>query len=218
MMSDIMPSQAKKLMQTILVIASAAWVAGCSSAANGLFEEHAGPQATKENFVVCHGFSCRYTERVGLTQDEWAEILTMFEPDSDSAEQERTRIRSAVARLEQILGPKSGTEFDRRRAPNTGKRGQQDCIDESVNTMTYLTFLDRDGKLKYHEIGRAEVRGKIIDGKWPSNTATITEKATGDRYVVDSFFHKNGELPEVVTLDLWMTGWRPDKLPNEAER
>ena len=208
----------KDVIKPLLILSAALWVTGCSSAANGLFDKYAGPQATRDSFVVCHGFSCRYTERVNLTDSEWSQILNMFELDSTSAAQERDRIRQAVARLEQILGPKSGTELDRRRAPNTGKKGQQDCIDESVNTMTYLTFLDRDGKLKYHDIGRAEVRGKIIDGKWPSNTATITEKATGERFVVDSFFHQNGELPEVVTLNLWMTGWRPDKLPYEVER
>ena len=217
-MSQSIRAKGTQLIRPFLILCTGLWVTGCSSAANELFDTYSGPQATRDSFVVCHGFSCRYTERVNLTDSEWSEILTMFEPDSVSAEQERERIRTAVARLEQILGPKSGTELDRRRAPNTGKRGQQDCIDESVNTMTYLTFLDRDGKLKYHTIGPAETRGKIVDGKWPSNTATITETATGQRYVVDSFFHQNGELPEVVTLSLWMTGWRPEKLPHEVER
>lgn len=217
-MSQIRFEKLSKRIRPFLILSVGLWVTGCSSAANELFETYSGPQATRDNFVVCHGFSCRYTERVNLTESEWSEVLAMFEPESNSAQEERDRIRTAVARLEQILGPKSGTELDRRRAPNTGKRGQQDCIDESVNTMTYLTFLDRDGKLKYHDIGRAETRGKIIDGHWPSNTATITEKATGDRYVVDSFFHQNGELPEIVALSFWMTGWRPDRFPYEAER
>ena len=84
--------------------------------------------------------------------------------------------------------------------------------------MTYLTFLQKDGLVNFHDIGAPALRGYIIKGGWPSNTATIIDRKTGIRYTVDSFFHKNGELPEIVALDFWMTGWKPPKLPNEVER
>jgi hypothetical protein len=194
-------------------------LAACSStsSANRLFIKHQGPSVTRASFVVCHGFSCNYTERVALTDNEWDQVLENFKTQAQSPEEERHNISKAVAQMEQILGPKSGTENDRRRSPNFGTKGQQDCIDESVNTMTYITFLDQENLIKYHTMGEAKTRGHIIDG-WPSNTATLIENESGIIYTVDSFFHKNGELPEVVTLDLWMTGWRPEKFPYEVER
>ena len=44
----------------------------------------------------------------------------------------------------------------------------------------------------------------------PHNTAVVIEKATGKEFVVDSWFHKNGELPEVVSVDQWLSGYDPD--------
>ena len=204
-----------KLISLFMLMGLAA--CGNTSSANNLYLTTQGPSVTRDNFAVCHGFSCRYTERVALTNMEWDQVRAAFEPPAATPEDERAHIASAIALLERILGPKSGTENDRRRAPNFGSKGQQDCIDVTVNTMTYLTFLDQDGLINHHTIGEAKTRGHIIDG-WPSNTATVVENQSGVMYTMDSFFHQNGELPEVVTIDFWMTGWKPDKLPHEKER
>ncbi len=189
-----------------------------TSPAISLYETYVGPSPSRSNFPVCHGFSCSYTEQVSLTDSEWARIQALFATPPQNAEEERARLAQAIGEIEKIVGPKAGTQNDRRRAPNFGERGQQDCIDEAVNTTTYLNFIKQDGMMAYHDIGKAAVRGMIVDGKWPSNTATIIERESGMTYTMDSFFHKNGKPAEVVELDFWMTGWRPERHADEVER
>lgn len=62
--------------------------------------------------------------------------------------------------------------------------------------------------LQWHDTGPSAQRGYIFNG-WPHNTATLIERGSRSPYTVDSWFHKNGELPETVPLADWLAGWSP---------
>jgi hypothetical protein len=114
--------------------------------------------------------------------------------------------------MEQITGKKTGTDRDIAGAKFFKyDENQLDCIDEAVNTSLYLGFFEQDGLLKWHGVDGPARRGQFIDGAWPHNTAVVKEKKTGKQYAIDSWFSANGEEPDIVPLELWMNGWRPEK-------
>jgi hypothetical protein len=87
-----------------------------------------------------------------------------------------------------------------------------DCIDESINTTTYLRMLEREQLLRWHTVEDRATRGWFIRG-WPHTTAVIRDRKTGELYAVDSWFEDNGEPPHIVPLDKWKGGWDPEKDP-----
>ena len=187
-------------------------LAACTSAspAQGLFERYNG-DATRSDFVVCQSYGCSTRTPTAFSDAEWAQIADQFEPPPQTAEEERERIAKAVALMEHIVGPKTGTDDDKPGAPviamNT--KGQMDCIDEATNTGTYLAFLERAGLFRFHDKARAVRRGYLIDGLWTHNTATIVDRATQRRYTVDTWFRKNGAIPVVVPVEDWLAGYYP---------
>ncbi len=94
--------------------------------------------------------------------------------------------------------------------PGTGKSGQMDCVDEAVNTTTYLRMMAAEDLLRWHTVDNHAVRGFFIFG-WPHTTAVIRETQTDQRFAVDAWFHRNGAPPEVLPLATWRSGWRPEK-------
>ena len=166
---------------------------------------------TVEEFRVCRHYGCKQEVRVGLNESDWATITNQMQPIATSPADERERVRTTIATFELVLGERAGVAEDLSRAAliSGNTKGQQDCIDEAVNTTVYLTFLERAGLLQYHSVGKPQRRGYFVDG-WPHNTAILVEHGTRTAYVVDSWFHGNGVLPEVVPLELWMSGWKPE--------
>jgi hypothetical protein len=130
-------------------------------------------------------------------------------PPAPDAAAERRQIATAVARLEQTIGPKTGTRGDLGGTfHGFGREGQMDCIDEATNTETYLRLLEAAGHLRHHRVVGTATRGFFVRG-WPHTAAVIEERAGGARHVVDSWFHDNGVPPELVPLTDWEAGWRP---------
>ena len=78
--------------------------------------------------------------------------------------------------------------------------GQMDCIDESINTTTYLKLFEDYNLLRWHRVVDRIQRRGIVDAHWAGQ---IEEIITGDRYVVDSWFHDNGMLPNVQQTEEW---------------
>ncbi|NQV21187.1 MAG: hypothetical protein HQ511_07210 [Rhodospirillales bacterium] len=186
--------------------------AGCvSSPTTLLLDSNVGLDLSYRKFDVCKDYGCATIVPVALTPDEWTQITQIFTIPAPDPAAERRLIANAVGLFERLVGPKAGTDVDAAGAAllKVGKQGQQDCIDESFNTSTYLMLLDWNGFLHWHQAGEPARRGKFIDLEWPHNTATVVERLTGDRYAVDSWFHKNGQKPEIVPVDLWLGGWRP---------
>jgi hypothetical protein len=171
-----------------------------------------GQGATLADFTVCSDYGCSKEHKVALTQDEWASVRAEFMPRAQDAAEEREQIRRAVARIETIVGPKTGTDKDAPGAAiiNFRRVGQMDCIDEAYNTSLYLTFMASEQLFAWHNVGTPAKRGMVID-RWFHNTAVIVEREGGAEYTVDSWFGGNGEMPDVVPLAAWLAGWSPEQ-------
>ena len=176
-------------------------------------QEKAVPPPSLQRFTVCHGYDCTFRSEVVLEAAEWQAVRDAFQPRPASAAEERRAIAAAIAVLEEAVGRRIGTSSD---TPGlafiaAGDPTQQDCIDESTNTTVYLKLLTDDGLMRLHEVASVASRGVFLDLRWYHQTAVITERASGEEWVVDSWFEANGVPPVVTTLGNWQTSYgRPD--------
>ncbi len=186
--------------------------AGCATSPTRELLADFGAQTTAwSEMGVCAGYGCTTYYKLGLDAGEAGRILAAYGSAPASPAEERQAIRRAIAEIELIVGPKTGTAGDEPGAAiiNFSRRGQMDCIDESFNTTTYLRLLEKNGFLRFHQVGEPLRRGYFLD-RWPHNTATIIDRADDQRYVVDSWFHGNGVPPEIVPAEEWLKGWHPE--------
>jgi hypothetical protein len=163
-------------------------------------------------FSVCYQHTCTMIDHVGLSHPQWQGVRERFSPAAANAEQERRQIASAIAYLEIEVGGKINSLDDRGgnlEGVFKAKGNQLDCIDESTNSTTYMTMMERDGLLKFHSVQPRATRGFFIMG-WPHSTAVIKDNATDRRWAVDSWFFDNGTEPTIVMLKKWRTGWSPE--------
>ena len=122
---------------------------------------------------------------------------------------ERENIRHAIARMETMVGKITGTSADKARTfGHLGEDKQLDCIDESTNTTFYLTMMKNNGLMRWHNIEDRETRGYFLFG-WPHTTAVISDIKSNQKYAVDSWFLDNGEMPHILPLEQWESGWEP---------
>jgi len=166
-------------------------------------------QASLNGFDVCHGGGCAGINQVSLSADEWQRVTAEFSPLPQDAEDERSRIASAIGLLEQIVGDKIGTHNDF--AGTFGAfstPGQMDCNDEASNSNTYIKLMVKADLIRFHELSDTKVRNFFFNG-WPHTTAAILDKKTGKTYAVDSWFYDNGVPAVIIPLELWKTGWKP---------
>jgi len=208
-------------------------LAACENGTNEYIREYAHSGATPASFYVCYGYSCKYSARVTLREEEWQSVRALLDPPSHVPERvalrleesqsvrtrtdspssleatERRRISLAVGRLDQLVGVRIGTLVHQRREYNSGDPSQYDCIDESVNAWTYLTILDHEGLLQYHEVGGLAHAGTVL-GLDVRNTATLIAKASGARYALDPTLVDVGEPPPIVRLQSWVDSYPPE--------
>ncbi len=164
------------------------------------------PQPSK--FKFCYNHGCSSSMLVSLDSEQWNQARDVFQPRPQSGSEERIRISLAIGLLETIMGKITGTgKIGGIRGWIPGNRF--DCIDDTVNTSTYLYMLRKDGLILYHEVRGPARRGFLIDGKWPHVATVIIEKETGDAFVVDSWFLDNGNPAFVVPYKDWLAGWKP---------
>jgi hypothetical protein len=155
---------------------------------------------------VCYDFGCKNKSVVNLPVTEWKEVTGWFIPVATSPEQERGQIKNAIGWMEVLIGRHTPTHrdlaFDLPREDDVSYLfpGQQDCIDEAVNTTTYLRLLELNGLLKHHTVIEQAYRRAIFDQHWAGQ---IRENSTGTRYVVDSWFQPNGYLPVIQASKEW---------------
>ena len=160
---------------------------------------------TLKEASVCYDFSCKTSVVVQFSEQDWNKVVGLFYLNSDAIE-ERQRILEAVATLETIVGTYTPTHRDVGKnwpLENNGpinKSGQMDCIDESINTTTYLKLLESEGLLKYHLVRKRAYRQSILNQHW---AAQIVDTRNGQHYVIDSWFKDNGELPILTTSEVW---------------
>ena len=153
--------------------------------------------------TVCYNFGCKSQ---GVVQPDAAEIKLLGDLFNDvgSALDERARIRLAIAHLEQMTARylPTGNDVGGNYTVGMIEEGKQDCIDESLNTTTYLQFLAQQGWLRWHTVEERVHRAPaIFDGHW---AAQIRVRDSGQRFVVDSWHYDNGEPPLVQPLERWL--------------
>lgn len=185
-------------------------LAACSTttAPDRYYKKKGLAQPTVASFPSCRGYGCTYVDRVSLTKKEWREIGRLF--PAKTAEKERAQIAKAIATFERIVGAKTGTHEDVRDTYIKGGAFQQDCVDESTNTTTYLSLLAQKGWLKHHIVSAPNSRLFFTSGNLgPHSTAVIEDKKTKAKFAVDSWFHDNGKNAEIVPLQSWKSGWHP---------
>jgi len=183
--------------------------AGMPAAADTFVRDDIVIEPTAEHFSVCHGHSCAELDQLALSAYEQRRIRRAFSRAPGAPPQEREAIAQAIARFEAIAGKRTGTWNDKGGdLKGLGQHGQMDCIDESINTTTYLRILEREKLLRWHTVEDRATRGWFIRG-WPHTTAVIRDRASGELYAVDSWFEDNGKPPHIVPLDLWKDGWEP---------
>jgi hypothetical protein len=163
---------------------------------------------TWNRYTVCYAHGCNSLGYVSLSEEQWGQVRDILLPLSDTAAEERQRIRAAIALMEKFSGIATGTLRDKGGTFNFGIDGQMDCIDESVNTSLYLTMFHRYGMLRHHRVVDRATRGWFLFG-WPHTTAVIRENARNARWAVDSWFLDNGEPPFILPLEVWKRGWKP---------
>jgi hypothetical protein len=162
-----------------------------------------------DDFKVCYAYGCQRSFEVRLTDEQWRQIRAVFEPASDTPELERERLSRAIGLLETIVGEMTGLDADIGGSfPGAFRSNQMDCADEAINTSTYLTMLEEDGLIQFHDAKEPVVRGFFFNG-WPHLGTVLVEKETGTRYVIDSSFLDNGEPAFVLPYKKWKSGWRP---------
>lgn len=164
---------------------------------------------TPTRFSVCLNYGCDTVKTVGFQANQWAAIKALFRKPPSTAEQERERLKMAIALIEYLVGDLAGTSQDKAGdLAGLGLPGQQDCIDESVNTSLYLTLLQSVGLMRFHSVEDRATRSYVIFG-YPHTTAVIRENPSGKKFAVDSWFYDNGKPPVIIPLETWKDGWEP---------
>lgn len=193
----------------LILIAGLGMLAGWARAAADVFPPGVIIEPTPERFSVCYTGGCDTVARMGLSASQRRQVDALFTPLPRGPEAERERIAAAVGLFERITGEALGTNRDLGGTfAGLGRAGQMDCIDESVNTTTYLHLLSRMGLLRWHTVEDRVTRGFFLFG-WPHTTAVIRDTSDNRRYAVDSWFEANGIPPYIVPLPRWRDGWRP---------
>jgi len=153
---------------------------------------------------VCYDYACSTRSSITFSVEEWQRIRRLFSDTVASPHEERQSIRRAIALMERIAGRQTPTFRDRagnNKFQNDGA-GQMDCIDESMNATSYLRLLEQNGLIKKHRLRERVSRAPhIFDFHWG---AQIEEIGSGQRYVVDSWYFDNGELPVIQALEDWV--------------
>ena len=185
-------------------------LAGCAAHEEARVAKLQEANPVPSRFSVCHGNTCRLRSDISLSKAEWRSVRDVFATPPADAVAERRLIAQAIGMLEVMVGRQAGTLDD---AGGVGMHAnvdeQLDCIDETTNSTAYMRMMAADGLLRFHQVGGPAHRF-VLSAWGPSNTATVTEIATGKRYAVDSFFLANGQPASVLSLDLWLTGWVPE--------
>lgn len=153
---------------------------------------------------VCSGFGCEYKDSAGFSQRDYARLKRIMGKPKNAAS-ERKRLAKAIAAMERMSWRKLRYHRDAPRAyqKHRGLRGQMDCVDESLNTTAYLTYLQQRGLMKHHKvISSYAERGFLLDGRYPHKSARIRENG-GPDWAVDSWYKADGKAPIIMPLAAW---------------
>jgi hypothetical protein len=164
--------------------------------------------------VVCHAYGCKIKTPYRFTSANIAEIKRTMRSvrRNDSPGEERRAIAYAIGLMERQVGAaigihdKAGMQWTA-----SGDPTQEDCVDESTDTTSYLMVLQYNGLLRYHTVEGPLGEDNMLYGTmigrpvkyWPHYTAIIRETKTNQRWAVDSWIGDNGENPSITKLEDW---------------
>jgi hypothetical protein len=204
------------------VFGAALLLSGCMQSAHNqsttFLDRYAELNPTLAHFRECHGFSCAESSSVSLTAREWQRVTAVFKPQVNNAAAERRRIAQAVMVMRRLVGTKTGTAVHQWThsntdiLPNLGDPTQLDCIDEAVNTWTYMTMMERARLFRFHRVAQLSNSGNLHD---PRNTAVIQQN-DGDYFAVDPAVVDFNVPPPVIPLASWLTDWPPKLAATQA--
>ena len=147
---------------------------------------------------------------------QWQKILSYFNSKIDSAEAERAVLAQVIAYIEEVVGAQTNTQYDLGGTFNIylnlkkAKSEQMDCVDESANTLLYLRILVQNKKINFHEVAGLRSRGGLWAG-YPHTAVLLLDKQSKEKFIIDSWFHENGQPAEIVPFKRWKKGWKPAK-------
>jgi len=181
---------------------------------DGFVRLYADRDPTPANFSVCHGYGCTIRTPISLSAAEWQRVRAEFAVLAANAEEERAEVAKAVALFEILVGARTGTAVHQRLSENQTATNplsdptQMDCIDESVNTRTYLTLIDRAGLLRFYAVGPNAYAGTIftLDMR---NSAVLIRKSDGEPFAVDASLVDAALPPPIFPLAIWAKEWPP---------
>jgi hypothetical protein len=186
---------------------------------------------TAERMTICYGFVCRRRYIFDFTAADYKKLSEFLAAGGasaarsaavrsspgrsspgrsaaggSSAEAERKAVQQAVAWFDRRIGPVIGTDsriayadfryFD--------DKHNFDCYDTTRNTTSLLLVLQEWGLLRHHVVADPRYRGNFFVLQTPHNTAVLTERATGQNWVVDMWTKAYGELPDVMPVEQWL--------------
>src|SRR5262245_42111200 len=154
-------------------IGAALMASGCVHNGDGAttmwIDSYAVPNPTPAAFHECHGFRCAVISSVSLNKQQWGQVVATFQPRAKDAASERRQISKALSTVRLMVGAQTGTavhQWARQgvvMTPNGTDMTQLDCIDETVNTHTYLTMMQSAGLLRLHRVATPVNAGTAID-------------------------------------------------------
>lgn len=202
------PIHAKRLSAKLAVVVLAGLLAGCQGLHRGdplqwYVSQNGIPPRDGNRVSVCHSFGCQLKTTVTFDERDIGRMRRLI--GNGGPREEREGIRRMIAWAETRVAPAAGSadDFPGLDLGNAGVPGQMDCIDEASNTTSYLLVAERNGLLRHHRVGKPVARGFFLDGRYPHATAVIIEKTDGTPWAVDSWPHRNGEKPDMMTLQAW---------------
>ena len=162
---------------------------------------------TAERVTVCYGFVCRRRYVFDFEPADRKKLTEILKAGNASPEAERKAVQQAVVWFDRRLGPLLGTNkriayadfryFD--------DKHNYDCYDTTRNTTSLLLVLQEWGLLRHHTVSDPRYRGNFLVLQTPHNTAVLNERASGRNWVVDMWTKGYGELPDVMTVEQWLT-------------
>jgi hypothetical protein len=155
---------------------------------------------------VCFNYGCQSRATVVFSE---AFLAGLTHTGSD-AQSERQWLSEAIGKMYQEAASQSPIGADKGgNYADEAVYGKMDCIDHSRTTTRFLQLLAARGMLYWHVVKQIETRHLwLIFARHDS--AVIEEKASGQRYVVDSWFVDNGQPAVILPLEAWKKGAGPN--------
>ncbi len=160
-----------------------------------------------KSMTVCYGFVCRRRELLDFTPADRNALTQILNAGKSSAAAERAAVQRAVVWFDRRMGPVIGTNKRVAKADFRyfDDKHNYDCWDTTRNTTSLLLVLQEWGLLKYHTVGNPHYRGNALVLQTPHNTAVLVERATHIEWAVDMWPRGYLELPDVMTVEKWVT-------------